>query len=271
MSLKNYLLFKRDLLLFWSMTKIRVLNSILLLLIIMGMVTYQIKNNVFMMGLSNSDVHFSDIYLYLYWGVEYHLVKTNHFPFPIIWLVLELIPFYILGDAFKVSIMKYSLFLTGRSISKKRIFTIKSLVLCFLFVLYQGIILIFTYITSLIFFKTNIHPGNYLTSLYHQESISGSHFFLYIMIQILFLLSLLFISNCLVLMIKSIYSMLVISCILFFIIYSPAYKIVWISSTMFSRIIEFHISEIYIILIELFLIVLFYFIGNYVYQNKEYS
>lgn len=270
MSSKFFLLIKRDFLLFWGMSKIRLLNSMLLILIIMGITTYQIKSYLLIMGLSNLNVHFFDIYLYLFWGIEYSIVKTNHFNFPIIWLVLGLTPFYILGDAFKINIINYSLFLTGRSISKSNIFAIKSLVLCFLFIIYHLIIMMFSFINSLVFFNPDISIGDFLTSINNIVPVSNFRFFLFIIIQILSSISLLYLFNFLVLIMKSIYAMIIISLILFSTIYVPIYKILWINGTMFSRILEFNISEIHIIIIELFLICLFYFIGNIIYKNIEY-
>ncbi|MGH1298252.1 histidine kinase [Bacillus pretiosus] len=270
MNSKFFLLIKRDFLLFWSMSKIRFINSILLLLIILSIVTYQIKNQLSIIEMLSTNVHFTDIYLYLFWGVKYEIVKTNHFEFPIIWLVLGLLPFYVLGDSFKINIIRYSLFLTGRSISYNSIFAIKSLILVCLFTTYQLIIIIFTFIISLLFFNPVFSIGTFFTSMHHVEFISSSKVILFIIIQMLSLNCLLFLFNCLVLRMKSVYAIIIISILMLSTIYIPEYKILWTNGTMFSRILEFNISEIYIISVEILLSCLFYFIGKSIHKNTEY-
>lgn len=81
---------------------------------------------------------------------------------------------------------------------------------------------------------------------------------------------LLLLFNCLVLRMKSVYAIIIISILMLSTIYIPEYKILWTNGTMFSRILEFNISEIYIISVEILLSCLFYLIGKSIHKNTEY-
>ncbi|MEK4504327.1 MULTISPECIES: histidine kinase [Bacillus] len=270
MNAKFLLLIKRDFLLFWSISKIKFFNAIFLVISILAITVYLIKINSSILEIPNTYIHFTDIYFYLFFGVKYELVKTNHFDFPIIWLILEIIPFYIIGDSFKIITTKYSLFLIGRSISYHNIFVIQCFLSFCIILIYQVIICIFILVITYIFFNPNFSNGDFITTLYHIKDISNINIAFFILIQILSLTCMVLLYNNLVEFMNSIYALVIVFSITFITIYIPNYKILWINGTMFSRIIEFDISSTYIILIELILCSLFYIIGTFIGKNKEY-
>ncbi|AYY25353.1 Uncharacterised protein [Streptococcus pneumoniae] len=270
MNSKFLLLIKRDFLLFWSISKIKFFNAIFLIISILAITVYLIKINSSIIGIPNTHIYFTDIYFYLFFGVKYELVKTNHFDFPIMWLILEIIPFYIIGDSFKIITTKYSLFLIGRSISYHNIFVIQCFLSFCVILIYQVIIISFIIVITYIFFNPNFSNGEFIRTLYHIQNSSNINVTFFILIQILSLTCMILLYNNLVEFMKSIYAVVIIFSITFITIYIPNYKILWINGTMFSRIIEFNISFTYIISIELILCFLFYIIGTFLYKNREY-
>ncbi|MBC1935635.1 hypothetical protein HCA69_04605 [Listeria grandensis] len=231
----NYVIYS-----FYGQMKNRILISLLVLLTVIGV---QFVNNIW----------FEQALVNIYAGVSFEEAKEGVFTFPVIWLFVQILPFYMLGNSFSWNIAKADINVIGRlkQVSKNYLWLVK----------FSVIVTFCMGYSVLMFLVMNVIELGKLFNAYGVEKITAMMLVLIFMVTIFCWLDYYFSSSIAFLVIAIFYGVTVY-------IKTPYF---FLSVAMGSRY-DIYYAELgsFLILIEVVLLIISYFYGKWMYRKVEY-